>query len=138
MVISCNGSFIDMIAVYLGSYDRFSLRSIPIFFGEHCSEFACQSSQSFTFLQIMPIVQIVNSITYGRSDPTCSGIVWPTSTGRRNGEEEGYFLYAGDRQAKSTVSRRYNRRVSRGINKWIKHTWRGAMADITYLKRAFR
>src|SRR6266566_9687963 len=67
MVISCNGSFIDMIVVYLGSYDRFSLRSIAIFFGEHCSEFACQSSQSFTFLQIMPIVQIINSITYVES-----------------------------------------------------------------------
>src|SRR5439155_5047580 len=82
MVISCNGSFIDMIVVYLGSYDRFSLRSIPIFFGKHCSEFACQSSQSFTFLQIVPIVQIINSITYvesgwcGRPNPSSSALTF--------------------------------------------------------------
>jgi len=30
----------------------------------HCSEFARQSCQSRAFLQIVPIVQIVNSITY--------------------------------------------------------------------------
>jgi len=45
---------------------------------DYCSEFACQSSQSFNFLQIMPIVQIINSITYvesgwnGRPNPSSS------------------------------------------------------------------
>ncbi len=48
----------------LCSYDSFGQIDSYVFWLEDCSEFACQSSQSCCFLQIVPIVQIINSITY--------------------------------------------------------------------------